>query len=103
MVRLARTHLRFGTCERLLYLRERLALERLLRHVVTVYYPQIAATLRRWNLPEPPVRSTIERIWSAIEQRDDWQPLHDWLDQCGSSHSARSECSALQRPPLGSV
>jgi hypothetical protein len=20
-----------------------------------------------------------------------WQPLHDWLDRCGSSHSARSE------------
>ena len=63
----------------------------------------IAATLRRWNQPEPPVRSTIERIWSAIKQRDDWQPLHDWLDQCGSNHSARSECSALQRPPFGSV
>ncbi len=43
MVRLAHTHLRFGTFERLLYLREPQALERLLRHVVTVYYPQIAA------------------------------------------------------------
>lgn len=62
MVRLARTHLRFGTCERRQSLREPQALEHLLRHVVRVYYPQIAATLRRWNLPEPPVRSTIERI-----------------------------------------
>ena len=44
MVRMARTHLRFGTCERLLYLRDAPGLERLLRHVVAVYYPAIAAT-----------------------------------------------------------
>lgn len=43
MVRMARTHLRFGTCERLLYLRNAPGLERLLRHVVAVYYPAIAA------------------------------------------------------------
>ena len=43
MVRMARTHLRFGTCERLLYLRDAPGLERLLRHVVAVYYPAIAA------------------------------------------------------------
>ena len=43
MVRIARTHLRFGTCERLLYLRDAPGLERLLRHVVAVYYPVIAA------------------------------------------------------------
>ncbi len=42
MVRLARTHLRFGTCERLLHRREPQALERLLRHVVRVYYPHIS-------------------------------------------------------------
>ena len=45
MVRLARTHLRFGSCERLLYLRDPQGLERLLRHVVLVYYPEIAARL----------------------------------------------------------
>ncbi|MGB5135928.1 MAG: YdiU family protein [Prochlorococcaceae cyanobacterium] len=39
----------------------------------------ITTTLRRWNLPETPVRPMIERIWEAIDQRDDWQPLHDWL------------------------
>ncbi len=43
MVRVARTHLRFGTCERLLHLRQPGQLERLLRHVVAVYYPHIAA------------------------------------------------------------
>ncbi|MFL0723760.1 MAG: YdiU family protein [Prochlorococcus sp.] len=43
MVRMARTHLRFGTCERLLHLRDAQGLERLLRHVVAVYYPTIAA------------------------------------------------------------
>ncbi len=42
MVRLARTHLRFGTCERLHYLRKPKLLERLLRHVVANYYPEIA-------------------------------------------------------------
>ena len=42
MVRMARTHLRFGTCERLLYLGDAPGLERLLRHVVAVYYPEIA-------------------------------------------------------------
>ena len=43
MVRMARTHLRFGSCERLLYRREPRQLERLLRHVVANYYPHIAA------------------------------------------------------------
>jgi hypothetical protein len=37
MVCLARTHLRFGTCERLLYLRQPDKLERLLRHGVVHY------------------------------------------------------------------
>ena len=51
MVRIARTHLRFGTCERLLYLRDARGLERLLRHVVAVYYPVIAAdpSCCRWR------------------------------------------------------
>ena len=39
----------------------------------------IAPTLARWNLPVTPVRSEIERIWEAIDQRDDWSPLEDWL------------------------
>ena len=43
MVRMARTHLRFGSCERLLHLRQPRQLERLLRHVVALYYPQLAA------------------------------------------------------------
>ena len=42
MVRMMRTHLRFGTLERLHALRDRQGLERLLRHVVAVYYPAIA-------------------------------------------------------------
>jgi uncharacterized protein YdiU (UPF0061 family) len=43
MVRLARIHLRFGTCERLLFRRQPAQLERLLRHVVAVHYPHLAA------------------------------------------------------------
>ncbi len=46
MVRMARTHLRFGTCERLLYLNDSPGLERLLRHVVAVYYPHLARAYR---------------------------------------------------------
>ncbi len=42
MVRVARTHLRFGTCERLLYLRDPSKLQKLLRHVIAIYYPHIA-------------------------------------------------------------
>ena len=42
MVRIARTHLRFGTCERLLYLKQPKLLEKLLRYVIAVYYPHIA-------------------------------------------------------------
>jgi uncharacterized protein YdiU (UPF0061 family) len=41
----------------------------------------IAPTLTRWNLPVTPVRSEIERIWEAIDQRDDWSPLADWLER----------------------
>nr|WP_156818630.1 YdiU family protein [Cyanobium gracile] len=44
MVRVARTHLRFGTCERLLFRRQPAQLERLLRHVVACYYPHLAAS-----------------------------------------------------------
>ena len=41
----------------------------------------IAPTLARWNLPLTPVRAEIERIWAAIDQRDDWSLLEDWLVQ----------------------
>jgi uncharacterized protein YdiU (UPF0061 family) len=32
-----------------------------------------------WSEPEPPtlVIEEVERIWAAIDQRDDWNPLHD--------------------------
>ncbi len=42
----------------------------------------IASTLRRWNLPLTPVRAEIERLWEAIDLRDDWSPLEDWLQDC---------------------
>ena len=41
----------------------------------------IAPTLTRWNLPLTPVRAEIERIWAAIDQRDDWSLLEEWLEQ----------------------
>ncbi len=41
----------------------------------------ICARLRRWNLPEAPNRPVIERLWAAIDERDDWTPLQQWLAQ----------------------
>jgi uncharacterized protein YdiU (UPF0061 family) len=41
----------------------------------------IAPSLARWNLPITPVRAEIERIWAAIDQRDDWSLLENWLEQ----------------------
>ncbi len=40
----------------------------------------ITGRLQRWNLPITPIRPVIERLWQAIDQSDDWQPLADWLD-----------------------
>lgn len=42
---------------------------------------RVAATAQRGNLVEAPVRPVVERIWEAIDQRDDWGPLHGWLAQ----------------------
>jgi uncharacterized protein YdiU (UPF0061 family) len=42
----------------------------------------LTTTLRRWNLPEPPVRPVIERLWQAIDEQDDWQPFQEWLAGC---------------------
>ena len=46
----------------------------------------IAETLARWNLPVTPVRAEIERIWEAIDQRDDWSLLAQWLEQTRAPH-----------------
>lgn len=40
---------------------------------------RLVRDLQRWNLPETPIRPLIERLWEAIDQHDDWQPLHRWL------------------------
>ncbi|MDM7952379.1 MAG: hypothetical protein QUV07_04060 [Cyanobium sp. CZS 25K] len=45
-------------------------------------------TLQRWNLPETPIRPVIERIWAAIDERDDWTPLQEWLAQTMSTETA---------------
>jgi serine/tyrosine/threonine adenylyltransferase len=43
MVRFSRSHIRFGTFERLNYLKRQDLIQKLLAHVVTVYYPHLAA------------------------------------------------------------
>ena len=32
--------------------------------------------LQRWNLPTTPTRPVIEKVWNAVDQADDWEPLH---------------------------
>jgi len=65
----------------------------------------IASTLRCWNLPVTPVpvRAKVERLWEAIDQRDDWQPLHQWLESFRSPHGAEDGCFALQPQTAESV
>jgi hypothetical protein len=54
----------------------------------------IAPTLERWNLPETPVRSVIERIWAAIDQHDDWGPLEQWLARTSAASADAASASA---------
>ena len=47
---------------------------------------QVPRTLQRWNLTITPTRPQIERVWAAIDQRDDWEPLEallaSWRPAC---------------------
>ena len=69
MVRMARTHLRFGTCERLLYLRDAPGFERLLRHVVAVYYPAIAATHPAVDGDNPGLQAQLLAFYGELVER----------------------------------
>ena len=69
MVRMARTHLRFGTCERLLYLRDAPGLEQLLRHVVAVYYPAIAATHPAVDGDNPGLQAQLLAFYGELVER----------------------------------
>ena len=69
MVRMARTHLRFGTCERLLYLRDAPGLERLLRHVVAVYYPAIAAAHPAVDGDNPGLQAQLLAFYGELVER----------------------------------
>ncbi len=67
MVRMAHTHLRFGTCERLLYLRDQKLIEKLLRHIVLVYYPSIQSKYSMQNRNDYNyVKNKIVDLYSAI-------------------------------------
>ncbi len=70
MVRVARTHLRFGTCERLLYLRDAQHLERLLRHVVENYYPNITSEYPiTGNNSSEEIKAQLLAFYSELVQR----------------------------------
>jgi len=55
MVRLSHSHIRFGTFQRLAYFREHDAIERLVRHVITHYFPDLA------DAANPPA-ALLERV-----------------------------------------
>lgn len=60
------------------------------------YEPAAGATADRWWQADAPVTNHIdevERIWSAIDQHDDWQPLVDHLS------ALRALGKALGEPP----
>ena len=61
MVRLARTHLRFGSCERLLYLQQPDQLARLLHHVQRTYYPHLAEA-------DTPLLAMVEELVERVAQ-----------------------------------
>jgi hypothetical protein len=55
------------------------------------------ACLQRWNLAEPPIRPLIERIWTAIDERDDCTPLQNRLAQTVSPAATEAGCSVRVR------
>lgn len=69
MVRMARTHLRFGSCERLLSLRDPQGLERLLRHVVALYYPDVAAAHSAPDGDRPALEHQLLAFYGELVRR----------------------------------
>ncbi len=69
MVRLARTHLRFGTCERLLYLKQPKLLQRLLLHVIATYYPHIASAYPIQNNRQELIECQILDFYAELVER----------------------------------
>lgn len=50
--------------------------------------PEVIQQRLRANNPRYiPVRPEIERVWEAIDQRDDWEPLYTWMHQLQSPFS----------------
>lgn len=55
-----------------------------LRHVLEAYEPTCSAGARAFGSEEPPVNlhiATVRGIWSAIADRDDWDPLHRTIER----------------------
>jgi uncharacterized protein YdiU (UPF0061 family) len=61
MVRLSRSHIRFGTFERLHYLGRPDLIERLLNHVIDLYYPEVSPT-------SPPIARYLEFYQALVER-----------------------------------
>jgi len=52
------------------------------------------------DAPQSMLIDEVEAIWSAIDERDDWQPLYDKVDalrRMGSAHGPAPQPAAQQR------
>ena len=65
-------------------------------------YEATDATHSYWqdDAPQTMLIDEVEAIWSAIEERDDWQPLYDKVDalrRMGAAHGPAPQAAAQQR------
>lgn len=58
----------------------------------------IRARLQRWNADDIPIRTRIETLWEAIDQHDDWGPLHRWLAGVQWQNGLESAPLSASRP-----
>jgi serine/tyrosine/threonine adenylyltransferase len=69
MVRVARSHIRFGTFERLHYLGRPDLIRSLLDHVIQIYYPHL------WNQPDAYLRFYTELVQRVAELTAEWMSV----------------------------
>jgi uncharacterized protein YdiU (UPF0061 family) len=69
MVRFSRSHIRFGTFERLHYLGRKDLIQKLLDHVIQIYYPHL------WNQEDAYIRFYAELVQRVADLTDQWMAV----------------------------